>query len=238
MRARALLVATVLVTGVAGAESLDEFRLRVEAATAHATAQDRVAALEALYYTTGTDEQTRGFMKRAVARLAARGASDISLAPLDPDFPMVNVLDGYEYRPNLEPLGLVKFSGGAEGGSSQVPYARLGDRYVLPATVRRLVNPDAEPDLTLQIITIGMAHPALTFTGWCDVELSDGSIQRRAISDNGVGNNTLVFRAQAFRACEVSNTAGRGSLSLRLLADGDTLYEHSVAYPEVTIRYP
>ena len=90
----------------------------------------------------------------------------------------------------------------------------------------------------LQVITIGMAHPALTFTGWSDVELSDGSIQRGAISENVVGNNTLVLHAQAFKACEVSNTGGRGTLSLRLLADGDTVYEHSVAYPAVTIHYP
>lgn len=148
------------------------------------------------------------------------------------------MLDGYEYRRNLEPLGLVNFSGGAKGGSSQVPYARHVDRYVLSPTVRRLVNPDARPALTLQVITIGMAHPALTFTGWSDVELSDGSIQRGAISENVVGNNTLVLHAQAFKACEVSNTGGRGTLSLRLLADGDTVYEHSVAYPAVTIHYP
>jgi len=40
-----------------------------------------------------------------------------------------------------------------------------------------LVAADAKPDVTLQIITIGMANPPLTFSGWCDVELSDGSIQ-------------------------------------------------------------
>jgi len=238
MRVRALIMMTVLVAGVAGAESLDDFKLRIEAAVAHPTEQARAAAVEALYYTAGTDEQTRGFMSRAVGMLTKRRHPEVSLIPLDPDFAMVNVVNGYEYRPNLEPLGLVKLSGDETGGSSQLPYAKHGDRYVFPATVRRLVNADAKPDLTLQVITSGMAHPPLTFAGWCDVELSDRSIQRRKISDNGVGNNTLVFRAQAFKACEVRNTAGRGSLSLRLLVDGDTLFENRVTYPEAAIRYP
>jgi len=100
-----------------------------------------------------------------------------------------------------------------------------------------LVAADAKPDVTLQIITIGMANPPLTFSGWCDVELSDGSIQRRKISDNGVGNNTLAFHAQSFKACEVINTAERGSLSVRLLAGPDTIFEQRVTYPENTIRY-
>ncbi len=109
---------------------------------------------------------------------------------------------------------------------------------MFPATVRRLVNADATPDATLQIITIGLAHPPLSFTGWCDVERSDGSIQRHNINDNGVGNNTLLFRAQAFRTCEVVNTSGRGSLSLKLMVGGDTLFEERLTIPETTVRYP
>ena len=237
MRTLTMILMTALLAGVAGAESLDAFKARIESAVAQPTEPARAVAVEALYYTAGTDAQTRGFMDRAVGMLARRRGAEVSFAPLDPDFPLVNVLNGYEYRPNLEPLGLVKLSGDELGGSSQLPYAKRGDRYVFPATVRRLVNADAEPDSTLQIITIGMANPPLTFTGWCDVELSDRSIQRRKISDNGVGNNTLAFRAQAFKACEVRNTAGRGSLSLRLLVGDDTLFEHRVTYPDVEIRY-
>lgn len=237
MRTLIMILMTVLPAGIAIADSLEAFKARIEAALAQPTEQARATAIESLYYTAGTDEQTSGFMGRAVGMLARRQGPAVSFTPLDPDFPMVNVLNGYEYRPNLEPLGLVKLSGDELGGSSQLPYAKNGDQYVFPATVRRLVNAAAEPDSTLQIITIGMANPPLTFAGWCDVELSDRSIQRRKISDNGVGNNSLAFRGQAFKACEVRNTAGRGSLSLRLLVGDDTLFEHRVTYPDVEIRY-
>lgn len=238
MYSRILILMAVLLAGALSAETLDDFKARIESAVSKPTESERAAAIEALYYTSGTDEQTRGFMNRAVGMMARRQGPTVSFTPLDPDFPMVNVLNGYEYRPNLQPLGLVKLSGDEQGGSSQLPYAKHGDQYVFPATVRRLVNANAMPDSTLQIITIGMANPPLTFTGWCDVRLSDNSIQRRNISDNGVGNNTLVFHGQAFKACEVRNTAGRGSLSLRLLVGDDTVFERRATYPEAAIHYP
>lgn len=61
----------------------------------------------------------------------------ITLVPIAAE-KFVHVLDGYEYRPNLEPVGLVRFDGGNDrGGSSQVPYGFKDGRYYLPGTVRR-----------------------------------------------------------------------------------------------------
>jgi hypothetical protein len=68
--------------------------------------------------------------------------------------------------------------------------------------------------------------------------LSDGSTKRWKVANvPGTGNNTLVFHGQFFEQCELTNTAGRGALSLRLLESEDTLLETRVEVPDVTIDY-
>ena len=59
MHSRILILFAALVAGVTSAESLDDFKARIEAAVAQPTEQARAVAVEALYYTAGTDELTR-----------------------------------------------------------------------------------------------------------------------------------------------------------------------------------
>jgi hypothetical protein len=83
-----------------------------------------------------------------------------------------------------------------------------------------------------------MAHPPATFHGWCDIRLSNGTVRRVALEDQGNGNQTRVMRGQAIDACEVVKTSPRGPLSLRLLEGDDTIFEERVETPEGRIRYP
>jgi hypothetical protein len=134
---------------------------------------------------------------------------------------------------------MVKLEGGTErGGNTQLPYALHEGLFVFPATVREILDATAPPDITLQIIAIGMGHPALTFDGWCDVRLSDGSTRRQTVAHvEGAGNSTLVFHGQYFERCKVRNTAGRDALSLRLIEADETIFERRVEAPEIRLSY-
>lgn len=235
----AALALPALSAPASASDELQAFRSRIEAALSLESREERAVAFKTLYHTAGTDEQTLSFLDRAASIVARRQSPAVAFEKLPPDAELVHVLDGYRYRPNLEPVGFVVLTAAddPEGGSSRVPYALHEGRYVLPATVRRLVKADVEPDKTLQMLVMGMGHPPVTFSGWCDLLLSDDSIKRIELVDNGHGNNTFIRRGQRIEACEVVNTAGRGSLSLRLYEDDDEFFIGRVETPKTTIRY-
>lgn len=240
-----VLVGLMLGTGCAGAQeaddSLEEFAARLEVAFADGDAEERAQRIKALYYRDGVDEETGQLLEQASRMLARDAQPGIEFEPLDPEAKFLNVLDGYEYSPNLAPEGYVVLTlpGAEPGNETRIPYARreADGFYVLPAVVRRLVNPDAEPDKQLQMIVIGVASPAVTFEGWCDLALSNGTIERVPLEDQGAGNQTRIQRGQRIEACEIVNTSERGSLSLRLIEDETTLFEQRVVAPELTVSY-
>lgn len=245
MRVRLLIPIVCVLLAVATAaradSHLDEFKARIEAALGIEDRAERTAALGALIHREGLDDWADGLAGRTAERLADLHGRSVSFAPLPADFEALHVVDGYEYRPNLEPLGYVVITdpAAASGNESRIPYGLNAEdgRYYVPATVRRLVNPDAPPDKTLQILTIGIAHPAVTYEGWCEIALSNGTTRRVTLNDQGVGNQTLLMHGQSIEACEVTNTAGRGSLSLRLYEDDREIFMRRIETPEATITY-
>jgi hypothetical protein len=231
-----------LPAGEARADGLqDDFKQRIEVALNETDSEKKLAAVEALFYTDGLDQEMIRLTGRAAKRLAKTRRRTITFEPLPADTDLVHVVDGYEYRPNLAPLGYAVFSDPAEapGNATRALYGPHPEngRYYISATVRRLVNPDAAPDKQLQMIAIGVGHPAVTFEGWCDVALSNQTVKRITLEDQGVGNQTRILRGQAIRACELTNTAGRGTLSLRLLENDDLIFERRVEAPANTIIY-
>ena len=211
---------------------LEEFRARLEAALAIENEAERLAAMGALFYRGALDDWSENLAELAIGRLAQMHGREVSFAPLSPKRKTVRVRNSYEYRPNLEPLGYVVFTdpAAAPGNNTKVLYGLQPEeaRYYIPLTVRRQVNPDAPSDKQLQMITIGMAHPPVTFEGWCDIALSNNTIRRVTLNDNGVGNQTRFMHGQSIEACDVTNTSGRGSLSLRLYEDGRTVFERRI----------
>lgn len=245
MQLRPIIVAALVLAAVAPAARADElsdaFKARIEAALSIDDAAQRASAVRGLFYGADLDQFTRGLLERTIGRIEELRGQEISFEPLPPDLDLIHIVDGYEYRPSIEPLGRVVFtdSAAAPGNNTKVLYGRHPDepRLAFPVTERRLVNPDAPPDKQLQILTIGVAHPPATFTGWCDIALSNNTIKRVDIEDQGIGNQTLIMRGQSIEACEVTNTTGHGSLSLRLYEDDREIFLERVETPAARITY-
>jgi hypothetical protein len=250
MRATLLiLIAFVFAAAAAPARAdaaTDEFKARIEAALAINDATKRSAAIGALFYQEALDDWSKGLVKRVVGIVAKKQGHNISFVSLSPDTELIHIVDGFEYRPNLQPLGQVVFTDPAAdpGNDTKVLYGRPAfplpgneDRLFFPLTVRRLVNPDAPPDRQLQILTIGNAHPPAEFEGWCDIALSNNTVKRITLDDQNVGNQTRIMRGQSIEACEVTNTGGRGGLSLRLYEDDREIFIRQIETPETTITY-
>ena len=239
-----MFIVLIVVVGAPAAHAdpiLKKFKAQISAALAIGNAEKRTAAVRSLFYRGDLDEWSEKLAERTAARLAKLQGRDVSFAPLEATSETLHVINGYEYRPNLEPIGYVVFTdpAAAPGNNTKVFYGRPNkDRgYYLPLTVRRLVNPDAPPDKQLQMIAIGLAHPPLTFEGWCDIALSNNTVKRLPLDDQNIGNQTRIIRGQSIERCEVENTAGRGSLSLRLYEGDQLIFQRQVDSPEATIRY-
>lgn len=232
-----LTVAALLLPVSSRAETKAEFAQRIKAALQSPT---KVAALTALFYLEGVDDDIRAMYEGGhIHRMLSKYQTPhITFEPLTADATFVYAMRGYEYRPNIEPLGYVVLKKGEGGGSTRVPYGMHKNRYYFAGMTKTLVNPDKPAEKTLQIIVIGMAHPPVTFVGWCDVLQSNNRQRRVTIRDNGHGNRTLLLQAQRIERCEVTNTAGRGALSVRLLENDNELFQRRIEAPETLIRYP
>lgn len=219
----------------------NEFKTRIQAALGIAEDDARLAAVATMFYRGDLDDWAEDLARRTAGRVAKLRGRDISFAALPETVETLHVINGYEYRPNLEPLGYVVFTdpAAAPGNNTKIFYGRPPGQkgYRFPLTVRRLVNPNAPPDKQLQMLAIGAASPPVTFEGWCDIALSNNTVKRVRLHDQNIGNQTLIMRGQAIRRCEIENTSGRGSLSLRLYEDDKAIFERSIEMPQNSITY-
>ena len=224
-----------------GQELLEDFEARIQAALAIANEDARFNAVEQLFYRGNLDAWAEELAKTTPEYVARLQSRNITFEPLASDSNFEHVVDGYEYFPNLIPLGYVVFTDpqAVPGNNTKAPYGLIPSEqvYAMPLTIRRLVNPDAAPDKQLQMLAMGVGHPAATFEGWCDVALSNNTIRRIILDDQGIGNQTRILRGQRIEACEVINTSDYGSLSLRLFEDDETLLERNIEIPDTTITY-
>jgi hypothetical protein len=218
-----------------------DFRERIEAAFSQPDPGARAGAMKKLFYRGDLDENTGALLDRTVQQLLKSGHGQIDFAPLPEDVELVHVLNGYEYSPNLVPLGYVVFSdpGAPAGNNTTILYGKHPEeeRYYFPATVRKLVNPAAPGDKLLQILAVGIGSPPVAFSGWCDIALSNGETKRVTLQDNGVGNQTRILRGQKITGCELRRESGRGTLSLRLLEGQKEIFMKRIDASADTIRY-
>ena len=238
-----LVMSALVAAPLARADALqDELKARIEAALAHEDAAARFSAVHALFHSDGADDDfTLGLLSRVAGIVVELRGHAITFEALPAGVELLHVVDGYEYRPNVAPLGRVVFTdpAAAPGNDTKVLYGRHPDeaRLVFPLTMRTLVNPDAPPDKQLQMLAVGQAHPPATFAGWCDIALSNNTTKRVAIDDQDVGNQTLIMRGQSIEACEITNTGGRGTLSLRLYEDDREIFVQQIELPATPITY-
>ena len=235
LTARTLTAGLLVVLVVAGParadEPIEDFLARVEAAYA---APDPAAAMTELFHLDGVDAQSREVYDKKIIPLLLRGhdAPAVGTEPVSDDFDPVYVLNGYEYRPNLTPLGYVVID-----DKTRMVYGRHDGRYVFVGTARTAVNPDGPPDRMLQMMLVGIAHPPVNYTGYCDVMQSNGKTKRMELEDSGNGNTTAIIMGQYIERCEVTNDSGRGSLSLRLQEGEETVFDERAETPATRHSY-
>lgn len=232
-------IAFVLLLALCGvqvqADTLEAFKSRIESAIGH---DDKDGAVRALFYQQGLSEEMQGMLDMVVVRVARRDHVQPSFVDIPEEAQLVAVVDGFEYRPNINVLGYVDLGKNNMGGNTKAPYGLAADgRYYFSATTKTLVNADAKPDRQLQMIAIGSGHPAVTFDGWCDILQSNNEIIRKTLSDQGIGNQTLIMRGQQFESCELNHTGSSGGLSLRLMVDDDVVFEQHTESPDDRIVY-
>ena len=240
------LLAFVLVAALSGPALADEarraaFKTRLEAAFAETDESARRAAFNALIFKSGLDAETTRLHQRSLDRFVSTDRNEVAFAALPADADFEHIVDGYAYRPNLDPVGYVVLTSPDDlpGNSTRIPYGVHPDTgaYAFPSTVRTLVNPNAAPDKQIQMIAIGMAHPPLEFEGWCDILLSDDTTRRVILDDQGVGNQTRILRGQAIQGCELTNMSASGTLGLKLIINGETIFDARAESPQSTLSF-
>ena len=227
-----LLAQAVLANPARADETIEAFLARVEAAYA---APDPAAAMAELFHLEGVDAETRETYDTRLIPHLLRGhdAPTVGTEPVPDDFDPLYVLNGYEYRPNLAPLGYVVID-----GTTKAVYGRRDDgRYYFVGTTRTAVNPDGPPDRMLQMMLVGQASPPVNYTGHFDVMQSNGKIKRMELEDNGHGNTTAIIMGQYIERCEVTNDSARGSLWLRLQEGEETVFDERIETPATRLSY-
>lgn len=237
-----ILLSILALPANAGVQDLQrDFRERIEAAYRQPDPGARAAALENLFYRQGLDKSTDALLDRTVQQLLKSAHGQIRFTALPGDMDPVHVLNGYEYRPNLAPLGQVVLtaSGAPPGNATYILYGKHPeqDRFMFPATVRKAINPGAPEDKLLQILAVGIGNPPVAFSGWCDITLSNGATQRVTLRDNGAGNQSRMLRGQKIDTCELRREGGDGSLSLRLLEGQKQIFLQRIDDSAGLIRY-
>lgn len=225
-------VALVLASGTSvHAETLDEFTDRVRQAFA---GPDRTAALKALFFMDDMDAETKAMYEgRIIGRILERyDAPTVTLEPLPAGFEGVQVGNGYEYRPNLAPLGYVVLN-----GKTRVVYGRHNGRFYFSGMIRTPIENPAGPERVLQMIVMAFASPPIRFDGFCQVLLANHTKKRVLLADDGMTSRTMLVSGVRIESCELRNLSGRGGMMLRLLEGDDQLFEQRIEHPERAISF-
>ena len=200
-----------------------------------------------LFNLEGVEEDIKAVIKKFVWK-KLKTAKNLKLAfePLPKDFKSEYVLDGIKYQPNLKPLGFVKFTykrdkSSTDSGTS-IPYGQRGNRYLFIGTVKQKLAGEFPPSKQIQVIIIGMGHPAVEFAGTMTYLQGNKPITEK-IKDLGSGNLTRIVRGEAITHLEVRRrtfssrthpersggevhrTSPNGTLKVIIMEDEETIFE-------------
>lgn len=204
------------------AETLDDFANRVKSAFA---AQDPHNAVKSLFRLQGMDDEVIAlYDKRTIPMLLRRPAETVAFEDLPADFRSEYVQQGYEYRPNLTPLGYLVLN-----GKTRVPYGKIDERFYITGMSRKQVNANPPAEITVQVNVFGFSTPPVRYSGSCDILQSNGKTITMAIEDTGIGNNTMAMNAVRIESCRVTKQSGDGPLTMRVLEADAVLFEQQVS---------
>lgn len=203
------------------AETLDDFANRVKSAFA---AADQHQAIKSLFRLQGMDAELIAlYDKRTIPMLLRRPAETVTFEDLPADFRGEYVQQGYEYRPNLTPLGYLVLN-----GKTRVPYGKVDERFYMTGMSRKLVNANPPAEITVQVNVFGFSTPPVRYSGSCEILQSNGKTVTMAIEDTRIGNNTMAMNAVQIESCQVTKKSGDGPLTMRVLEADVVLFEQQV----------
>lgn len=222
---------TIMTPFTARAETIDDFLARVAKAYA---SPDKRAALRDLFFMDGMDAETvEIYDSRIIGRMLGKHDSpSLAVEPLPADFDPIQVGGGYEYRPNLMPLGYLVVD-----GKTRAPYGLHGDSFYIVGMARTAIENPAGPEQMLQMIVMGLGNPQIRFDGYCDLLLANRSVKRVGLHDEGLTSKTMMVTGVRIESCELRNLSGQGTVMLRLLEGDDQIFDHQVEFPEKTISF-
>lgn len=182
-----------------------------------------------LFNMEGVDETSKASVeKHLVGPLMKAKLLKVSLEPLPEDFHTEYVMNGIRYRPNVQPLGLVKFEykrpKSKEKSTASMLYGKKGSRYMLAGTIGKKLPGNLPPSKQIQVIVMGSGHPPVTFEGHM-IYMQGGKPARGKIKDMGGGNQTLLVRGSAITYLKVRRTSAKGTLKVIIMEDEDTIFE-------------
>ena len=125
------------------AEEIEQFLSRVKSAVDQPSIDARKSAIANLFYTEGTDEVTKKFHHGAVKMLAGLENPTVELIPIPEGKKFVKAYKGFEYRENLEPIGMIEFLVQKDSQTRMgptLPYGETSGRYYLTSTIRKPVE--------------------------------------------------------------------------------------------------
>lgn len=220
----------MVLTGESHAETLEDFANRVQSAFA---AADQHQAVKSLFNLQGMDDEVIAlYDKRTIPMLLRRPAETVTFEDLPSDFRGEYVQKGYEYRPNLKPLGLLVLN-----GKTRAPYGKIDERYYITGMSRKLVNADPPAEITVQVNVFGFSTPPARYSGSCEILQSNGKTMTMAIEDTGLGNNTMAMTAVRIESCRVTKLSGDGPLTMRVLEADAVLFEQNVTDIGVSLNF-
>lgn len=182
-----------------------------------------------LFNLQGVEEDMKAVIKKHIwKRLKTAKNLRLTLEPLPKDFRSEYVVNGIRHHANLKPLGFVKFTYQRDkstgDSSTSIPYGKKADRFLFIGTVKEKLEGDFPPSKQIQVIIMGMGHPAVKFAGTMTYLQGNKPITEK-IEDLGSGNLTRIVRGEAITHLEVHRTSAKGTLKVIIMEDEDTIFE-------------
>ena len=182
-----------------------------------------------LFNLEGVEEDMKAVVKKHIwKRLKTAEKLKLAFEPLPKDFRSEYVINGIRHHANLKPLGFVKFTYKLDkstgDSSTSIPYGRKGDRFLFIGTVKEKLAGKFAPSKQIQVIIIGIGHPAVKFEGTMTYLQGNKPIQEK-IKDLGSGNLTRIVRGEAITHLEVRRTSLKGTLKVIIMEDEETIFE-------------
>jgi len=211
-------------TAFAGSSQEEIFLKEIRAAVGAGNEE----AIWALFNLDGVEEDIKKTLaKHVVKRLKTAKITEIKTEPMPEDFRASYVVNGIKYQANLKLLGRVKILYTREDGHKgniSIPYGDKNGTLRFTGTVKEKLPGNLPPSKQIQVMIIGIGNPPVTFEGYM-IYLQGEKPLKDKIEDMGSGNVTRIVRGEVLTYLEVKRTSPKGTMSVTITIDDETVFE-------------